>query len=234
MRRSRSGRRTHAGARPASSDSTAARLDAGRGARQASAARFRRPRPPQPPRDERLLARPPPRRLLAQAGALRLGGAQRPRARGGPVRRPDPAGASAERARRDPLLARLGPDILAPDFDPIAVASALARPRRARSSATRCSTRRLVAGIGNIFKSEACFAARLDPWREVGRADRRGLERVLGAARAADVGRGARPPPPRRLPQGRPALPPAARRSSRAARATPTGAATGARTVSRA
>ena len=26
----------------------------------------------------------------------------------------------------------------------------------------------LVAGIGNIFKSEACFAARVDPWRPVG------------------------------------------------------------------
>jgi len=41
----------------------------------------------------------------------------------------------------------------------------------------------LVAGIGNIFKSEACFAARVDPWRPVGELGDDELQAVLLAAR---------------------------------------------------
>ena len=41
----------------------------------------------------------------------------------------------------------------------------------------------LVAGIGNIFKSEACFAARVDPWRPLADLTDEELERVLVAAR---------------------------------------------------
>ncbi|HEY5053051.1 MAG TPA: zinc finger domain-containing protein, partial [Solirubrobacterales bacterium] len=41
----------------------------------------------------------------------------------------------------------------------------------------------LVAGIGNIFKSEACFAARVDPWQAVGKLSDADLERALLAAR---------------------------------------------------
>jgi endonuclease-8 len=41
----------------------------------------------------------------------------------------------------------------------------------------------LVAGIGNIFKSEACFAARVDPWRPLGELTEAELGAVLGAAR---------------------------------------------------
>ena len=43
----------------------------------------------------------------------------------------------------------------------------------------------LIAGIGNIFKSEACFAAGVDPWREVGKLCEDQLGRVLLAARGA-------------------------------------------------
>jgi endonuclease VIII len=42
----------------------------------------------------------------------------------------------------------------------------------------------LVAGIGNIFKSEACFAARIDPWRPVGDLSDEELRSVLAAARS--------------------------------------------------
>ena len=41
----------------------------------------------------------------------------------------------------------------------------------------------LVAGIGNIFKSEACFEAGLDPWRPVGDLSQDQRLAVLGAAR---------------------------------------------------
>ena len=41
---------------------------------------------------------------------------------------------------------------------------------------------RLVAGIGNIFKSEACFEAGIDPWGAVGAFERGQIDRVLGIA----------------------------------------------------
>jgi endonuclease-8 len=89
---------------------------------------------------------------------------------------------SASRAARDPQLARLGPDILAPGFDPEAVIAAMrAEPGRGLGDALLDQT--LVAGIGNIFKSEACFAARLDPWSSVGELDDEQLCAVLAAAR---------------------------------------------------
>jgi endonuclease-8 len=89
---------------------------------------------------------------------------------------------SASRLRRDPQLARLGPDILAADFDPAAVVAATrASPDRGLGDALLDQT--LVAGIGNIFKSEACFAARVDPWRALGDLRDEELTAVLLAGR---------------------------------------------------
>lgn len=100
---------------------------------------------------------------------------------------------SARQLRLDPTLSRLGPDILAEPFDPDAVAGSLrSAPDRPLGDALLDQT--LVAGIGNVFKSESCFAARLDPWREVGDLSDDELERVVQAAHelmrvAADTGR---------------------------------------------
>jgi endonuclease-8 len=81
----------------------------------------------------------------------------------------------------DPLLTRLGPDILAADFDPQTVARSLrSAPERALGDALLDQT--LLAGVGNIFKSEACFAAGLDPWQTVGDLSEEELERVAQAA----------------------------------------------------
>jgi endonuclease-8 len=97
---------------------------------------------------------------------------------GGPTLRVIPTA----RLPRDPQLARLGPDVLAPDFDPDEVVAALrADPDRTLGDALLDQT--LVAGIGNIFKSEACFAARVDPWRRVGDVGDDDLRAVLLAAR---------------------------------------------------
>jgi endonuclease-8 len=83
--------------------------------------------------------------------------------------------------RRDPALSRLGPDILATDFDAETVARSLrAHPHRTLGDALLDQT--LVAGIGNIFKSEACFAARLDPWQTIGELTDEQLGRVVDAA----------------------------------------------------
>jgi endonuclease VIII len=87
----------------------------------------------------------------------------------------------AEALRRDPVLARLGPDVLADDFDAAVVARSL-RSASDRTLGDALLDQTLVAGIGNIFKSEACFAARLDPWRPVADLSDEELRRVLEAA----------------------------------------------------
>jgi endonuclease VIII len=88
----------------------------------------------------------------------------------------------ADRLPRDPQLSRLGPDVLAPDFDPEAAAAAI-RADPGRGLGDALLDQRLLAGIGNIFKSEACFAARVDPWRRVGDLSEEELRDVLLAAR---------------------------------------------------
>jgi endonuclease VIII len=86
------------------------------------------------------------------------------------------------RLRRDPQIARLGPDILAEEFDEDAVAAAI-RADPTRTLGDALLDQHLVAGIGNIFKSEACFAARVDPWRSIAGLSDEELRRVLAAAR---------------------------------------------------
>ncbi len=108
---------------------------------------------------------------------------------GGPTLRLLPAHA----VRLDPTLSRLGPDILDADFDPTAVGGSL-RSAADRALGEALLDQTLVAGIGNIFKSEACFAASVDPWRPVGKLSDEDLERVAQAAHdlmhaAADSGR---------------------------------------------
>lgn len=67
----------------------------------------------------------------------------------------------------DRRLASLGPDVLAPDFDPAECAQRLARFGAGRELGEALLDQAIVAGIGNIFKSEGCFAAELSPWRPV-------------------------------------------------------------------
>jgi endonuclease-8 len=85
----------------------------------------------------------------------------------------------ADALRRDPTLSRLGPDILAADREAVA-RSLRAQPHRTLGDALLDQT--LVAGIGNIFKSEACFAARLDPWQPIGDLTDEQLVEVSAAA----------------------------------------------------
>jgi endonuclease VIII len=83
--------------------------------------------------------------------------------------------------RRDPVLSRLGPDILAPELDAEAVARSL-RAASDRAVSDVLLDQALVAGIGNIFKSEACFAARQDPWQPIADIPQGQLRRVVQAA----------------------------------------------------
>jgi endonuclease VIII len=89
---------------------------------------------------------------------------------------------SATQLRSDPTLSHLGPDILAPGFDPQTVRTRFqSAPESALGEALL--DQRLIAGIGNIFKSEACFAARVSPWRKISELTDDEVEQVLEAGR---------------------------------------------------
>lgn len=120
----------------------------------------------------------PWRRPRTSAWAVLSGGGWDAVQFGGPTLQVGPTA----RVRRNPQLTRLGPDILASDFDLDGVVAAVrADPTRGLGDALL--DQHLVAGIGNIFKSEACFAARTDPWRSVGELSDEELRAVLCAAR---------------------------------------------------
>jgi endonuclease-8 len=72
------------------------------------------------------------------------------------------------RTRLDQRLAALGPDILADRFDEPVVLRRLRRDDPARAIGDALMNQRTVAGIGNVWKAEACFGAAIDPWRPVG------------------------------------------------------------------
>src|SRR5438105_4432085 len=61
-------------------------------------------------------------------------------------------------------LERLGPDILAEPPDYAAMLAALRREQPARAVGDALLDQRLVAGIGNLWKAEALWQARLSPW----------------------------------------------------------------------
>ncbi len=69
------------------------------------------------------------------------------------------------RTRFDQLLAGLGPDVVADDFDERAYLARLREDDQTRAIGEALLDQRNVAGIGNIWKSEGCFMARIDPWR---------------------------------------------------------------------
>ena len=91
--------------------------------------------------------------------------------------------------RRGPVLElgrgrtdRLGPDIMAiaPDLDAMIVCFRSAGQSRTLGEALLDQT--LVAGIGNMWKAEALFAAGLKPWVALREVDDEGLRSVLAAA----------------------------------------------------
>jgi len=72
------------------------------------------------------------------------------------------------RSRTHPRLAALGQDVLGPAFDPRRFLRALRADDQTRPIGDALLNQRTVAGIGNLWKSEACFAAGIDPWRAAG------------------------------------------------------------------
>ncbi|MGI9117516.1 MAG: DNA-formamidopyrimidine glycosylase family protein, partial [Gaiellales bacterium] len=83
-----------------------------------------------------------------------------------------------------PALGRLGPDVLDDGFD---AAAAAARARRGPAEQTVADVlldQRVLAGVGNVWKSEALFDRRLDPWTRVADLDDAALTGLLERAAA--------------------------------------------------
>jgi endonuclease VIII len=71
------------------------------------------------------------------------------------------------RTRFDQRLAGLGPDVLASEFDRDRFLKRLREDDQTRHLGDALLDQRNVAGIGNIWKAEGCWEARIDPWRRV-------------------------------------------------------------------
>lgn len=76
---------------------------------------------------------------------------------------------SDRRTRTDQRLAALGPDILGPSFDEVEFLDRLRRGDPSRGIGDALLDQRTVAGIGNVWKAETCFAVAVDPWRATAR-----------------------------------------------------------------
>ena len=72
------------------------------------------------------------------------------------------------RTRFDQRLSRLGPDILAPELDAERFLRRLREDDPTRPIGDALLDQRTIAGIGNMWKVEGCFEARIDPWRPAG------------------------------------------------------------------
>ena len=89
---------------------------------------------------------------------------------------------SDARARRDPQLTRLGPDVLGESFDEDLFLRNLRAEDPRRPIGDSLLNQRILAGIGNLWKAEACFAAGVDPWRPTAEvADEEALQVVAFA-----------------------------------------------------
>ena len=89
---------------------------------------------------------------------------------------------TAARARGDPRLASLGPDLVASrPFDEARFLRRLRQDDPSRTLGDVLLDQHVVAGIGNFWKSEACWRAGIDPWRRIADvADEEALAVVRG------------------------------------------------------
>jgi endonuclease-8 len=75
---------------------------------------------------------------------------------------------TATRVRTDPRLAGLGPDVVAErPFDEARFLRRLREDDQSRGLGDALLDQHVVAGIGNFWKSEGCWLARVDPWRRL-------------------------------------------------------------------
>jgi endonuclease-8 len=87
------------------------------------------------------------------------------------------------RTRIDQRIAGLGPDILAPEFDYARFLRRLREDDPTRPIGDAVLDQRTVAGIGNLWKAEACWEAQIDPWRRTGDTTDEEATAIVDAAR---------------------------------------------------
>ncbi len=104
--------------------------------------------------------------------------------------------ASESRIRNDPGLMQLGPDPLRPGFDRAQATALLLRDGRGRQVGEALLDQRILAGSGNVIRLEACFNARVSPWRKVDELDAAEAERLVAETERimlASMAKGRRP-----------------------------------------
>ena len=87
------------------------------------------------------------------------------------------------RTRFDQRLAALGPDVLAARFDFPRFLARLRTDDQTRALGDALLDQRNVAGIGNIWKAEGCWEARIDPWRALAGVSDEEATRIVEAIR---------------------------------------------------
>jgi endonuclease-8 len=85
--------------------------------------------------------------------------------------------------RASRMLDRLGPDLCEPGVDLDAVVSRIAMLDPDTELATVLLDQRVAAGIGNVFKSEVCWAERVFPFTPISALDEPARRRIFETAR---------------------------------------------------
>jgi endonuclease-8 len=99
------------------------------------------------------------------------------------------------RTRFDRRLAALGPDVLADELDSEGFLRRLRAGDPTRGIGEALLDQRVLAGIGNMWKSEGCWVAEVDPWRRLAHVSDDEALSVVNATRPlmqASVERGGR------------------------------------------
>ncbi len=89
---------------------------------------------------------------------------------------------TAQSLERDPHIARAENDLLSSNFDPAAALNRL-MAHRGEAIADALLDQTVLAGIGNVFKSEICFVNGLSPFRAVGTLTRDEAAATIASAR---------------------------------------------------
>jgi endonuclease-8 len=89
---------------------------------------------------------------------------------------------SAASLSRKTMISTLGPDLLKQDFD-LCQAIAGLREHSAAQIGEVLLNQKVMAGIGNVYKSETCFICGVNPFRQVQTLDPSQLEQLVFTAR---------------------------------------------------
>jgi endonuclease VIII len=87
------------------------------------------------------------------------------------------------RTRFDQRLTGLGPDVLADEFDAARFLARLRQDDPTRRIGDALLDQRTLAGIGNMWKAEACWEAGIDPWRPAAEVSDDEALAIVAAAR---------------------------------------------------